>query len=144
MMNVFEYNPTEKVYYIAPDRIVKKLDDQQYETYRVTVLDHMKLLTINTVDFNEIDADYIDQQLANCGLIYNRENNQIVQMHDQEKVLEDDDQKIPYIIADRLSYSGYVDDSVTTYQFNNAMELNEILLEHDIPIKFTNSLLEDL
>lgn len=144
IMKVYEFNAQEGIYYIAPDRIVKRIGENLYETYRITVLDYLKTLTINRIDFNEIDAAYIDQKLSECGLIYHRDQGKIVQKHDEAKVVESDREKIPYVLSDRLSYSGYVHESATTYQFNHARELNEILLEHDIPIKYTNSMLEDL
>lgn len=142
-MKVYELNQTDGVYYSAPDRIVKKIDEHTYEAYRITVLDNMKTLTINTINFDELEESFIHKKLADCGLIYDKENNRIVQQFDPSRIVEEDSNKIPYLLADRISYSGYVNDAVT-YQFSNASELNEILLEHDIPIKFKNSTLEDL
>lgn len=142
-MKVYELNQADGVYYSAPDRIVKKIDEHTYEVYRITVLDNMKALTINTINLDELETSFIQKKLEACGLIYDEKNNQIVQKFDPTRVVEDNLDKLPYVLADRISYSGYVNDAVT-YQFNNAGELNEILLEHDIPIKFKNSTLEDL
>lgn len=142
-MKIYELNESYGVYYSAPDRIVKKVEEDVYETYRITVVDNMRTITINTVKFKEINSDEIDRRLSDCGLVYDRENKQIVQKHDPTKVLEDDTKKLPYVVADRISYSGYVNDAIT-YQFENVLELNEILLEHDIPIKYKSSTLEEI
>lgn len=142
-MKLHDFDQEYKVYYSALDRIVKKIDEKIYETYHITVVEEEKVLTINTVDFTELPPEDINQYLVDCGLKYMSEDQKIVQKHNESEVVEADPDKMPYILADRLSISGYINDTYT-FNFRNASELNEILLEQDIPIRFKNSTLKDL
>ena len=142
-MNVHDYDDQYKVYYSAQDRIVKQLSDHIYETYHITVIENKKVITINTVNFTELTESDINKLLNVSGLKYISDDNKIVQKHDTSKVIEDDTIKIAYVLADRLSISGLINDAVT-YNFEKRSELNELLLEHDIPIRFSRSILDTL
>jgi hypothetical protein len=142
-MKVHDFDETYLVYYSALDRIVKKREKQIYETYHITVIEGKKVLTINTVDFEDLDTNQINDYIKDCGLVYKPEQNAIFQKQDENQVVEDDQDRVPFVLADRLSISGYINDTMT-YNFEKAAELNEIMLEHDIPVRFTRGLLETM
>lgn len=138
-MKVYELNEAEQVYYSAPNRMVKKIAEHVYEVYEIRVADDMRALIIHTVNLNEMSIESINHKLAQNGWKYLANEKKLVSLKDESKVLEDHHQKLFYVIADRLS--NYMGEGII-YPFEKVSELNELLLEHDLPIRLTKQDLE--
>jgi len=140
-MKRFELDGEYKVYFSSNHRMVKKLDDLKYEAYVVTIVDKEKMLTVNTLNFKEIKEEAIHSHLSNCGLIYQKDEQKIVQKHDESIVVEDDPERIYFIIADKMTMSGYYEDSIT-YPFERMGELNDMLIDLDVPLAFAEMIID--
>ncbi|MDF2700122.1 MAG: hypothetical protein K0Q49_1678 [Haloplasmataceae bacterium] len=135
-MKVYDYNDQYKIYFSAKDRIVKKTHDHVYEVYHITIGDdNLNMLSISTVDFNGLATDEIKESLEEIGLVYKSEEAKIVQKLNESEIVTKDKKVIDYVLADRLSISGHNYDTIK-FEFENTNQLNELLLEHDIPIRY--------
>lgn len=142
-MKVYEYNEDFNVYQSANDRFVKQIDKDTFEIYHVTVIENNSLISVNTINFDELSMDEIDKHLDICGLKYIESKNKIVQKHDESEVVEDNQTVILFVLADKLSISG-LSSNMNQFVFKDAKDLNEILLEHDIPHQFDNPTLNSI
>lgn len=140
-MRIREYNEDSRVYYSANDRFVKKINDDVYEVYHINVIEDGYVLNVTAINFTEI-LD-INHYLKNCGLKYLEKENKIVQRHDENKVVTSDKELVKYILADKLMISGAFS-NMNQFEFENARDLNEIILEHNIPHRFNNVTLQSL
>ncbi|QVK19498.1 hypothetical protein KHQ81_07385 [Mycoplasmatota bacterium] len=140
-MKVREYNKDSKVYYSANDRFVKKINDDIYEVYHISNIEDGYVLNVTAINLSD-NLD-INHYLKNCGLKYIEEENKIVQRHDENKVVSSDNELVKYILADKLIKSGAFS-NVNQFEFENAKDLNEIILEHNIPHRFNNATLHSL
>ncbi len=142
-MKINEFNEDFDVYRSANNRFVKKIDKDTFEIYHVTIIENNSLLIVITINFDEVTTIDIEKYLDICGLKYIKSENKIVQKHDELKVVEDNSTILPYVLADKLSISG-LSTNINQFAFKDAKDLNEILLEHDIPHHFDNSTLKSI
>lgn len=133
-MKVYEYNKEYKVYYSANDRFTKKVSDNIYEVYHITIIEDNNFLTIKTLDLSDVTHEHINKNLSTCGLRFT-EDKKIVQKTNPDEIIEANPKLIDYTLVDRLSISGLVTNTMK-YEFDDAKDLNELLLEHNIPHSF--------
>ncbi|HEY8364719.1 MAG TPA: hypothetical protein VIK84_04025 [Haloplasmataceae bacterium] len=142
-MKVNEFNEEMKVYYSAQDRFVKKISDHIFEVYQINVIENENFLYIKTINYEELNLKQINDYLKNRGLKYLNDKNIIVHLYDESKVVFSDQKLIKYVLADKLAISGAASNQ-NQFAFEDAKELNEILLEHDIYHQFDNATLRSL
>jgi len=142
-MKLHEYNQDTSVYYSASDRFVKKINDDIYEVYHIIVIEDNSILNVSTVDFSELTNHDINHYLNTCGLKYLNKENKIVQKHDENQTVECERDKVKYVLADRLGLTSAYSNS-HQFIFEDALDLNELLLEHNILHRFDNETLQSL
>ncbi len=142
-MNLHEYDPESKVYYSAPDRFVKKINDYVFETYHIDVIAENSVLNVSTIDLSQLTEKQINHYLKNCGLKYMEAKKKLVQLHDENQIVEDDIDKFNYVLVDRLGISG-AGENPNHFSFVDAYDLNELILEHNIPHHFDKTRVQSL
>ncbi len=142
-MDVHEYNAQYKVYHSAEDRFVKKINDHIYEVYHIQVITNESSLNIVTINFLELTDEVINNYLNNCGLKYLKDKKRIVQKHDETKIVEERPELIRYVLADKLAISGY-SANMNYFEFDDAKDLNQLFLEHNIPYQYDNATLRSV
>lgn len=142
-MKVNEYNRETKIYRSCEDRFVKKINDHIYEVYHINVIENNNVLYVMTINFNELTLEDINHYLNNCGLIYLPKDKKIVQKHNPNEIVAQHEDLIEYILADKLAISG-AKSNQNQFAFEDAKDLNEILLEHNIYHQFDNPTLRSL
>lgn len=143
VMELHEFNRDVQVYYSAQDRFVKKINDDIYEVYHINVITNGSFLVVYTINFKELNDQKIQKYLDSCGLIFKSNEKKLVQKYDQNEVIIEDTELFPFVLADRLSLVG-AQSNMDKFIFEDADDLNEVLLEHNILHRFSNATLQSL
>ncbi len=142
-MKVYDFNEETSVYYSAHDRFVKRINKDNFEVYHINVIRNNNVLNVLTINIGELTNETINQLLKNCGLKYLVKEGKIVQKHDEKQVVESNKKLLHYVLADKLIISG-AKAKKNQFVFEDAKDLNEILLEHNILHRFDNETLQSI